>query len=75
MISSIFGIHKGKVQLLPLVIPTAVWGKELGFRAYYSTGTGPIIRNRLLKIGFLIFRKFRFYPQAFSFYPTLADAN
>ena len=40
-----------------------------------ATGTGPIIRNRLLHIGFLIFRKFWIYPQAFSFYPTLADAN
>ena len=31
------------------------------------TGTGPIIRNRLLKTGFSIFRKFWVYPQVFSF--------
>ena len=41
----------------------------------HATGTGPIIRNRLLHIGFLIFQKFWIYPQAFSFYPSLADAN
>ena len=39
------------------------------------TGTGPIIRNRLLHIGFSIFRVFRIYPQAFSFRPSLADAD
>ena len=39
------------------------------------TGTGPIIRNRLLHIGFLIFRVFWICPQAFSFRPALADAN
>ena len=39
------------------------------------TGTGPIIRNRLLHIVFLIFRVFWIHPQAFSIRPSLADAN
>ena len=39
------------------------------------TGTGPILINRLLHIGFLIFRVSWIYPQAFSFKPSLADAN
>ena len=40
-----------------------------------TTATGPIIRNCLLRIGFLIFRVFWIHPQAFSFRPSLADAN
>jgi len=40
-----------------------------------ATGTEPMIRNRLLHIGFLIFRVFWNVPQAFSFRPSLADAN
>ena len=40
-----------------------------------STVAGPKVRNRLLHIGFLIFRVFWIYPQAFSFRPSLADAN
>ena len=43
--------------------------------SWASKGTGPIIRNRLLHIGFLIFRVFWTYPQAFSLRPSLADAN
>jgi len=49
--------------------------RHLMVRTQSYTGTGPIIRNRLLHIGFLIFRKLCIYPQAFSFDPTLADAN
>ena len=44
-------------------------------RLIKSTDTGWIIRNRLLHIGFLIFRVFWIYPQAFSFKPFLADAT
>ena len=40
-----------------------------------ATGTGAIIRNRLLHFGFLIFRVFWIYPQAFSSRPSLADAH
>ena len=40
------------------------------------TGTGPIIRNRLfIHLGFLIFRVFWIYSQAFSGRASLADAN
>ena len=45
------------------------------FKQVYTTGTGPIIRNRLLHIGFLIFRVSWIYPQAFSVRPSLGDAN
>ena len=34
-----------------------------------ATGNGPIIRNRLLHIGFSIFRVFCIYPQEFSLRP------
>ena len=40
-----------------------------------TTGTGPINENRLLHIGFLMFRVFWIFPQAFSIEPSLADAN
>ena len=42
---------------------------------FRCTSTGPIIRNRLLRISFLIFRVFWIDPQALSFRPSLADAN
>ena len=41
------------VDLKPIYNPVLWLGID---RIFPTTGTGPIIRNRLLKIGFLIFR-------------------
>ena len=41
----------------------------------FNYGYRTDIRNRLLHIGFLFLRFFWIYPQAFSFRPSLADAN
>ena len=60
---------------LHTVLHSIAYSSVSGIKNVLYTGIGPTVKKRLLHIGFLIFRVCWIDPQAFSFGPSLADAN